>query len=314
MTSVPTALVLDGDSGQALEVVRSLGRDGWTVLAPAGTRSGASRHTSRQVTLADPSDPVAFASGFRRALAEERIDLVAPCSDASAEHVWQLRPDGAVLGGDRSAFTLAVDKARTLEAADAAGFPTPRWLAPTSVDEAVDFALGIGLPCVVKPRRSFSAANGRLVQRRHRLVAGREDLARALDDLTERSGSLPLVQDHVPGRSLAIAAVAARGRIVASVARETISFWPIAGGTSVWRRTIAPTAPGVAEACRLLLELDYTGLAEVEYQLRTAVRLARPRDRRRCRPPGHRRPHRPRRGTPRTARLPSRRGDALARR
>jgi hypothetical protein len=51
------------------------------------------------------------------------------------------------------------------------------------------------------------------------------------------------------------------------VARETLSFSPVSGGTSVWKRTIAPTEPGVRQAVELLQALGYEGLAEVEYQV-----------------------------------------------
>src|SRR5207248_10308852 len=80
-----TALVLDGGSGQALEVVRSLGRAGWRVLAPAGTRSGASRCTARQVPVPDAEEPHAFFDAVRAVLPSEHVDLLVPCTDASAE-------------------------------------------------------------------------------------------------------------------------------------------------------------------------------------------------------------------------------------
>jgi peptidoglycan/xylan/chitin deacetylase (PgdA/CDA1 family)/predicted ATP-grasp superfamily ATP-dependent carboligase len=265
-----TALVLDGDSGQALAVVRSLGRAGWRILAPAGTRAGASRFAERVVALADTTDHERLAADLARTLDAERVDLLVPCSDASAAILWErheLRRDARVLGGDRSSFVLSVDKASTLAAADSAGFPTPRWLAPASIDEAVRFAQSLSLPCVVKPRRSFCERHGRLVQRRHVVVATTTDLVAALSGLAEADGTLPVVQEHVPGRALAVAAVVRDGRVLAAIARETLSFWPLAGGTSVWRRTIPPTDIGVEAACRLLVDIGYSGLAEVEYQV-----------------------------------------------
>src|SRR5205814_6007110 len=62
-------------------------------------------------------------------------------------------------------------------------------------------------------------------------------------------------------------AVVSHGRLLAAAARETFSFVPIAGGTSVWKRTIPPSDAGVAEACRLLVDVGFEGLAEVEYQV-----------------------------------------------
>ncbi len=81
---------------------------------------------------------------------------------------------------------------------------------------------------------------------------------------------MPLLQSYVPGRSLSVGAVLAGGRVLARVARETMSFYPIPGGTSVWKRTVPPDDVGVGAALDLLRALDYEGLAEVEYQVDAA--------------------------------------------
>src|SRR5205085_9441071 len=99
-----TALVLDGNSGPALEVVRSLGRAGWRVIAAGGSRSGVSRYTSRAVALPECFEPLVLADALADVLADERVDIVVPCPDASAVILWK-KPErfGRVpgLGGDR---------------------------------------------------------------------------------------------------------------------------------------------------------------------------------------------------------------------
>src|SRR5438105_335144 len=265
-----TALVLDGNSGPALEVVRSLGRAGWRVIAASGSRSGASGFTRRAVALPESFEPLVLADALADVLADERVDIVVPCSDASAEILWKNHERFGrvpVLGGDRRSFELAVEKAATLETAERAGFPVPRWCAPEDAGQALQFARAMALPLVVKPLRSFVARAGRLVQRRHRFVRRLDELEEILRELGEPDGRLPLLQQYVRGRSLAVTAVVRDGRVLVSVARETFSFEPIAGGTSVWKRTIAPDEPGVAEACRLLMDVGFEGLAEVEYQV-----------------------------------------------
>jgi peptidoglycan/xylan/chitin deacetylase (PgdA/CDA1 family) len=262
-----TALVVDGRSAPALEVVRSLGRGGWRVLAPAGTRSGSSRFTARPVVVPEIADPEAFAAAVGGVLDQEEIGLLVPCSDASAQVFWERFERVPILGGDRTSFELASDKAATLASAEAAGFPVPRWSAPRDLAEAQRFARTLELPLVVKPRRSFAARAGRLVQRRHRFVRRLNELEGVLGGLAEPDGHLPLLQEYVPGRALATTAVLRGGRVIAMAARETLSFEPIAGGTSVWKRTIRPDDCGVAEACRLLVDIGFEGLAEVEYQV-----------------------------------------------
>ncbi len=265
-----TALVLDGSSAPALEVVRSLGRAGWRVLAAAGTRSGASRFTARVVQLPEGWEPRVLADAVEVALEEERVDLLVPCSDASAEVLWKHHVRFShvpILGGDRRSFELASDKAAGLAAAEHAGFPVPRWSSPQNLHDACRFARLVGLPFIVKPRRSFVARAGHLVQRRHSFVRSAKELPSVVAELAEPNGELPVLQAYVPGRSLAVTAVLKEGQLLAAVARETFSFEPVAGGTSVWKQTIPQNDVGVTEACRLLADIGFEGLAEVEYQV-----------------------------------------------
>jgi predicted ATP-grasp superfamily ATP-dependent carboligase len=265
------ALVLDADTGPALAVARSLGRAGWDVVAPAGTRAAASRHARATVAIPDAADePDGFATAVRAALAEDRVDVVVPCTDATVELVWANEDalDGArVMGADRRFVELVLDKSRALAAAADAGFPTPEWVAPATRDEAADALARVGLPAVVKPRRSYVRERGRLRHRRHAFVRSPDELDAALAAGAGADGALPIIQAFVPGRSLAVSAVVRGGRVLALAARETLTFLPLAGGTSVWKRTVAPTEPGVEAAVNLLRTIGYEGLVEVEYQV-----------------------------------------------
>jgi predicted ATP-grasp superfamily ATP-dependent carboligase len=104
------------------------------------------------------------------------------------------------------------------------------------------------------------------VQRRYFVVRNRDE-ARVAADRLGRDGTVPIVEAFVPGRSLAVTSVVDGGRTVAGVAREALTFYPISGGASCWRRTVAPDDVGVAEAFTLLEAVGYFGLGEVEYQV-----------------------------------------------
>jgi predicted ATP-grasp superfamily ATP-dependent carboligase len=266
---MPTALILDASSGPSVAAVRSLGRAGWRVLVPAGTRGERSRHASGTVMLPSPHDePDRYCEALAGALAG--VDVVAPAEDATVELVWRLGDalgTTRVLGADRVSAETYLDKAATLAAADRHGFPTPAWRAPRTREEAHDAAREIGFPCVVKPRRTFTLANGRLQLRRHAVVETPDGLDAALEARRDRDGSLPLVQALVPGRALSTTAVVQDGRIVGYAARETLSFHPIAGGTSVRKRTVPPDDAGVQEALALLRAIRFEGLGEVEFQV-----------------------------------------------
>jgi predicted ATP-grasp superfamily ATP-dependent carboligase len=216
------------------------------------------------------AEPVGFVDALAEAVARERTCVVVPCSDASVQLVWEHADrlcGAAVMGGDRRSALLAIDKFRTLQAAERVGFPTPAWRAPSTMAEADSSLAELGLPCVVKPRHSY-AWNGRsLRHRRHVFVRSHEELPAALAAGADADGKLPILQAYVPGRALSVSAVLSRGKILATVAREALSFHPVAGGTSVWKRTIGLDDVGVREALTLLVDIGYEGLAEVEYQV-----------------------------------------------
>lgn len=128
-------------------------------------------------------------------------------------------------------------------------------------------ALGeLGMPIVVKPRRSYRRLEGSLEHRRHQFVYSPDDLDEALVGLGDR-GELPLMQQYAPGRALSVTAVIRRGVLLTAIARETLTFYPVRGGTSVWKRTVDASDAGVGEAVRFLQNIGLDGVAEVEYQV-----------------------------------------------
>ena len=274
MNPPKNALILDGASGAALAVVRSLGRAGWRLRVAAGTRCARSRYTAATTVMPDcVADPAGFADAIAAALEAEPASVVVPCSDASVQVLWENehRLGGAgIMGGDRRSALLAIDKYRTLQHAQRLGFPTPAWHAPATMAEARLALDELGFPCVVKARHSFTPRAGSLVQRRHSFVRAKDELEPAMVAGTDYDGALPLLQAFVPGRAISVSAVVTGGRIVAGIARETLSFHPVPGGTSVWKRTIGLADTGVAEALAFLCALRYEGLAEVEYQVDAA--------------------------------------------
>jgi peptidoglycan/xylan/chitin deacetylase (PgdA/CDA1 family)/predicted ATP-grasp superfamily ATP-dependent carboligase len=264
-----TALVLDGNTGPGLAVTRSLGRAGWRVLVPAGSRSSRSRLAHEGVEVPDAvRHPDELAAILRDLAGREEVDLVVPTTDASLEVAWDALGSAGVpiAGGDAATVRLSLDKAASLAAAEQHGFPVPAWRAPATIDEARAAIRELGLPCVVKPRRSFRRVDGAFEHRRHAFVESDQQLEQVLAALGG-DDELPLLQEFVPGRAVSTTAVVQGGRVVARIARETFTFHPVAGGTSVWKRTIAPSDAGVEDAVRLLVEPGLEGVAEVEYQV-----------------------------------------------
>ncbi|HET9721091.1 MAG TPA: ATP-grasp domain-containing protein [Solirubrobacteraceae bacterium] len=265
------ALIVDGHGWASRAVVNSLGAAGWFVLAPRGTKSSRSRFCDVSVRLPDyRQDIAAFLAQLSAILRRWSVDLVVPGEDASLELVYEtvgLLGEARVLGGNQESARLALDKARTLSRAAELGFGIPRTIFAENVDEAVSRSAEVGFPCVVKPRRSYARAGNSFRAARLRFVNGAEELKRVLTDYLALGFSLPLVQEWVPGRSIGVAAVVRRGRVLAWGAREAFSQFPTRGGSAVWRATVGPQEPGVAQALSLFHQLGFEGLGDVQYHI-----------------------------------------------
>jgi hypothetical protein len=266
--------VLDGHGAQAVGLVRVLGRLGWEVTSEAETRASRSRWSTSAVELPSPhDDPGGFAAALRDACDQRGFDLVVPSGDLTLACCWEAAwpdstiADAHVLAGDRRSAEVFLDKHAGVAAARGHGFGVPETIAGDDAAAVVAAAADLGFPCVIKPRRTFQPVGGTMRQLRHVVVDSRAQAEGAVATLTGDEGLLPLAQPFVPGPSLGVTAVLRRGRVVAFSARETLSFFPLGGGTSVWKRTVPPTTPGVGEALDLMRDFGVEGIAEVEYKL-----------------------------------------------
>ena len=271
MTARLSALVLDGGSGQSLAVARKLGATGWRIVTEAGTRTARSRFTTSAVAVPSTQDgPAEYMSSLEAISAGHAIDLVVPTNDLTLELCWSAskRLGGArIFGGDRRAVETFLDKAAGIAAAERCGFPVPRTLIPATLEQVGAAAEEIGFPCVIKPRRSFVTSTTGIRHLRHVVVSTPEQAEAAAFALCDADGAPPVVQAFVEGRAVAATFVVRDGRTFARAVRETLSFWPVTGGMSVWKRSLPLDSPGVAEAERFLLAFGLEGLAEIEYQL-----------------------------------------------
>jgi hypothetical protein len=259
---------VDGHGAQAVELVRVLGRLGWEVLTERGTRASRSRWSTGTVELPSPrADPVGFRVRLQQVCDQRGVALVAPSGDLTLACCWDAFLNAHVLSGGRRATAVFLDKYLGVQTARAHGFGVPPTMARGDADAVVAAAVELGFPCVIKPRRTFQRVGGTMRQLRHMVVDGRAEAEAAVVALTGDDGLLPLTQLLVAGPSLGVTAVLHRRQVVAYSARETVSFFPLGGGTSVWKRTIPPTTPGVGEALALMRDVGVEGIAEVEYKL-----------------------------------------------
>lgn len=270
-----SVLVTDAGRPSALAVIRSLGRQGWRVVAATSDRvspASHSRHTAARVRYPKPHhDPEGTVEAVLEAVRRHHVELVVPVTDdvilplAAARRRFEGLAALAV--ADDAALATAWDKLATIRLAEAQGIAVPRTMA---VDElgleatvAAAAAGDLGWPVVVKPRRSYAHVAGARPERRwvgYAFDEGelRHRLAAAGDDV--------LLQEHHPGTGVGIGILADHGRPLAAFQHRRIREFPLTGGASSCRVSEPVDATMLAAATSLLGAMEWTGLAMVEFR------------------------------------------------
>ena len=263
-------LVTDGDTRAALACVRALAARGHTVhVAAAELRSlaGASRHAAGAHEVGDPSsDPRGFAARLVQAAASVGADVILPVTEVTLGSIYafDVQERCAVACPERAAYEVAVDKFELLRRAALLGLAVPRMQLFEDPGELTALPEPFSYPVVLKPRRSRFLSEGRWVSGDVRIVRSASELegARSAPGL---AGGV-LLQELVPGRGEGIFLLTDRGRPLARFAHRRIREKPPWGGVSVLSEAIAPDPELLAGSERLLAELQWTGVAMVEFR------------------------------------------------
>jgi len=263
------ALVLDGHSRAAIESVQSLGRYGVVVDVESRQPNSVafrSRYVEQRLIRHSDIHAQDFTLWLRGVDHIRRYDLIIPSTEASLLEMMALAPSDplrtkAVLSRNDS-LDIALNKEEThLLASRLHVRVPPRRLHVdlSGPDEPC------GYPAVLKPTRSKICVNGRL-----------ETLAPviATDAVTRRTTLerwLPytpvLEQQYIAGKGIGIELLFNRGEKVWHFAHERLHEYPLTGGASTYRRSIAAPAEMLAASELLLTELAWHGVAMVEFKL-----------------------------------------------
>lgn len=267
-------LVTDARLGSAVSIIRSLGRRGHEVVAAdseALSPGFHSRYASDRLRYPPPARaPEAAVEALLRAAHERRIDLLVPVTDevivpltsarARFEGVCTLAlPDADALGATR-------DKERTLALARRVGVPTPRTALVTTAAEARKEAAALGWPVVLKPQASrVLTADGQIAALNVVYAGGFARLAAHVGQFEGRCAVL--MQEYFRGEAHGVELLAHRGRPLAAFQHRRLREVPITGGASSLRESVPLDSTLYGHATRLLAELEWTGLAMVEFKV-----------------------------------------------
>jgi predicted ATP-grasp superfamily ATP-dependent carboligase len=263
-------LVTDGEARAALACVRSLGARGCRVhVVAAAPRSlaGASRFAAGEHVLGDPArQPLDWARGVEELAKRLGAELVLPLTEVAIGtlHAFGVADRVPVACPPRAAYEAAIDKHALIERAAPLGIAAPPTLLLPGAEPPARLPEPFRYPLVVKPRRSRALREGRWLAGVAHVVRDDRELAAALGALAPLGDCL--LQEFLPGHGEAIFLLASGGRTLARFAHRRLREKPPTGGVSVLRESIAPDPALLAASERLLQQLDWSGVAMVEFR------------------------------------------------
>ncbi len=263
-----TVLVLDGHSRAAVETVQSLGRRGIAVDVSGASESCPafwSRYPRHRILQSSVANPEEFREWLEKLSSERGYELLVPCTEASLLGLQGL-PDNdpmrrKAVFPSQSSLSIALHKQQTLELATRLGIAVPKTRLLRFGDS---FTAPHQFPVVLKPVQSKLLVGGEIVTPAVEIATHQAQWQSWLERW------LPLTpvqeQEYVAGRGLGVELLYRDGEKQWEFVHERIHEFPLTGGASTYRRSVAPTHPAVTLASKLLDSLRWHGVAMVEFK------------------------------------------------
>jgi predicted ATP-grasp superfamily ATP-dependent carboligase len=266
-TSSRRVLVLDAGAPAGTVAVQSLGKR--LEVHGAGKRrplAYGSRRLSLELLYPDGMDEPRLLDWIRELDEAYEYSLIIPATEVSLR-IMQRLPDGdelrrrAVMPA-RASVAIALDKIETCRLAQRLGIRVPE-------SEEIEGPTGRGparsFPVVLKSSRSLVVRDGRLTYAVPRIARDDAERTAFLDEWQEYTDVQE--QEYFPGWGVGIECLYDRGKLRWAFAHQRIHELPLTGGGSSYRRSI-PCPPELLDCTeRLLDELEWHGVAMVEFRV-----------------------------------------------
>jgi len=238
----------------------------WIATTEPGTYAARSWAKAGTVSVTDPVlDSERFVCELAAVALRLSVAAVLPCTDSDLFALAGREADfpGIALGvPPRKCVDLATDKGLLPELAATAGLRTP----PTKkvVFGGGEAAVTIDLPAIVKPQRSWIRnPDGTMGGYCARYVSTAQAIEEALKALPNGVG---LVQQYIPGPNVSVSGVSWGGELICAVHHISERIWQLTTGVSAYAETIPPHAELEQGVSRLLREIGWSGLFEMEFK------------------------------------------------
>jgi predicted ATP-grasp superfamily ATP-dependent carboligase len=270
LSAAPRVLITDGQDRSSLAGLRSLRSAGYAVDAvayggPAATHW--SRFCGERHTVTDPRhrDGARFVEGLKSIAQSGSYEMIVTGSDASllaiSRHRGLLEPFVELALPTADAVERCVSKQHLVELAATAGLGSPETEVCTDAAEAMAAGRRFGYPVLLKPQKSVFRGNGDgLEQPGSSLVSDDASLLALLPDY----GMPFLVERFEAGKVLSFSGVAADGRLLAYGMSRYERTWPSEAGMASFAETVTPPQDLCRKVDRLLAELGWQGVFELE--------------------------------------------------
>jgi protein-tyrosine-phosphatase/predicted ATP-grasp superfamily ATP-dependent carboligase len=193
-----------------------------------------------------------------------RYDLIIPCDERALlplhRHRAAIEPFSRLALPDDRGIEVFYDKQQTRDLARAVGVAIAPGRVIETADVAADLVAEVGLPLVIKPRRSYALED--------LYTRGR---VRVILSATELAEVLPLVRDgryffegFFPGQGVGVSILSRDGRILQAFQHHRVHE----RGGSGYFRVSAPLSPPLMEAVSAIIAATaYTGVAMFEFKV-----------------------------------------------
>lgn len=272
-----TVLVLDGGHRSSLAIARSLGRQGVDVHVGehyARSLSTYSKYCTGEVIYENPkSNGREFIRDLKDLLEDSSYEMVISATEVTTYPLSYYKdelPDSVIVpfpGWDT--MVQVADKQLTFDRAKTIGIPIPETYSPSNREEVLEIASDLEYPLVIKPQSKITWIDGRPTTLRvtnKNYAEDLDDLLTTYDEIVERVGEPPLLQEYIPGEGYGVELLRYNGEIQTTFMHKRLREYPITGGASTYRKSIYDERL-LEPAVTLLDGLDWEGVAMVEFRL-----------------------------------------------